>query len=72
MLINYLILRLMNVEQYVEQMNEIQRKWVYLEPIFSRDSVPSETSRFARVDVEFRSILEGLCMIACLFTHFLH
>ncbi|VDD87207.1 unnamed protein product [Enterobius vermicularis] len=52
--------RLMNVEQYVEQMNEIQRKWVYLEPIFSRDSVPSETSRFARVDVEFRSILEEI------------
>uniref|UniRef100_A0A0M3HKH7 DHC_N2 domain-containing protein n=1 Tax=Ascaris lumbricoides TaxID=6252 RepID=A0A0M3HKH7_ASCLU len=38
-------------------MNEIQRKWIYLEPIFGRGSLPSEASRFNRVDVEFRTIL---------------
>ena len=41
-------------------MNEIQRKWVYLEPIFGRGSLPSEASRFNRVDVEFRVILQDI------------
>lgn len=40
-------------------MNEIQRKWIYLEPIFGRGSLPSEASRFNRVDVEFRIVLNG-------------
>ena len=51
--------RLTDVEQYLHKMNEIQRKWVYLEPIFGRGSMPAETSRFNRVDVDFRSILDG-------------
>ncbi|VDM76186.1 unnamed protein product [Strongylus vulgaris] len=38
-------------------MNEIQRKWIYLEPIFGRGALPAEASRFARVDSEFRLIL---------------
>lgn len=41
-------------------MNEIQRKWVYLEPIFGRGSLPSEATRFNRVDVQFRTILAGI------------
>ncbi|KAK6038641.1 dynein heavy chain, region 2 [Cooperia oncophora] len=38
-------------------MNDIQRKWIYLEPIFGRGALPAEASRFARVDSEFRLIL---------------
>uniref|UniRef100_A0A158R4I4 Cytoplasmic dynein 2 heavy chain 1 n=1 Tax=Syphacia muris TaxID=451379 RepID=A0A158R4I4_9BILA len=53
--------QLMNVELYLQKLHEIQRKWVYLEPIFGRGSVPSETARFRRVDLEFRSILSDVC-----------
>uniref|UniRef100_A0A158PNV8 Cytoplasmic dynein 2 heavy chain 1 (inferred by orthology to a C. elegans protein) n=1 Tax=Anisakis simplex TaxID=6269 RepID=A0A158PNV8_ANISI len=49
--------KLTELSQYLQWMNEIQRKWIYLEPIFGRGSLPSEASRFNRVDVEFRAIL---------------
>uniref|UniRef100_A0A158Q7Q4 Cytoplasmic dynein 2 heavy chain 1 n=1 Tax=Elaeophora elaphi TaxID=1147741 RepID=A0A158Q7Q4_9BILA len=52
--------RLADTEQYVQWMNEIQRKWIYLEPIFGRGSLPSEASRFSRVDVEFRGVLNDV------------
>ncbi|VDN17047.1 unnamed protein product [Gongylonema pulchrum] len=52
--------RLTDTEQYLHWMNEIQRKWVYLEPIFGRGSLPSEAPRFSRVDVEFRAILNDV------------
>ncbi|VDM42915.1 unnamed protein product [Toxocara canis] len=52
--------RLADLDQYLQWMNEIQRKWIYLEPIFGRGSLPSEASRFNRVDVEFRSILNDV------------
>uniref|UniRef100_A0A915PL62 Cytoplasmic dynein 2 heavy chain 1 n=1 Tax=Setaria digitata TaxID=48799 RepID=A0A915PL62_9BILA len=52
--------RLADTEQYVQWMNEIQRKWIYLEPIFGRGSLPSEASRFNRVDAEFRAVLNDV------------
>lgn len=45
------------LEQNLHHLNEIQRKWVYLEPIFGRGSLPAEAARFNRIDVEFRVIL---------------
>jgi dynein heavy chain 2 len=38
-------------------MNQIQRKWVYLEPIFGRGALPSEKERFRRIDDEFRDVM---------------
>lgn len=32
----------------VGDLNVVQRKWLYLEPIFSRGALPSEQSRFKR------------------------
>lgn len=46
-----------DLEQCLHHLNEIQRKWLYLEPIFGRGSLPSEAARFNRIDVEFRVIL---------------
>ena len=39
-------------------LNSIQRKWVYLEPIFGRGALPGEQQRFRRVDDEFRDIMD--------------
>jgi dynein heavy chain 2 len=52
--------RLSDLSDFLQLMNQIQRKWVYLEPIFGRGSLPSETSRFNRVDEEFRTIMLDL------------
>lgn len=52
--------RLADLDVFLAQMNEIQRKWIYLEPIFGRGALPSEASRFSRVDSEYRAILNGM------------
>ncbi|KAI8908484.1 dynein heavy chain and region D6 of dynein motor-domain-containing protein [Gorgonomyces haynaldii] len=52
--------RLFDVDEYLRQLNGIQRKWVYLEPIFSRGALPSEQSRFSRIDSDFRSIMQSI------------
>lgn len=38
-------------------LNGIQRKWVYLEPIFARGALPHEQARFRRVII--------LCLLPC-------
>lgn len=37
--------KLVALDQYLQMLNSIQRKWVYLEPIFARGSLPSEQAR---------------------------
>lgn len=46
-----------NLDVWLGNLNLIQRKWVYLEPIFSRGALPKEQSRFKKIDDEFRNIL---------------
>jgi dynein heavy chain 2, cytosolic len=51
----------MSILEFVLQtLNQIQRKWVYLEPIFGRGSLPAEEARFKRVDEDFSDIMTGL------------
>ena len=49
--------RLADLDEYLHNLNQIQRKWVYLQPIFSRGSLPKEQARFKRVDDDFRLTL---------------
>ena len=46
--------RLADLDEYLHHLNQIQRKWVYLEPIFGRGALPREQARFRRVDSDFR------------------
>lgn len=48
------------MDYYLHLLHDIQRKWVYLEPIFGRGSLPSEIGRFKRIDVDFNNILNGI------------
>ena len=41
-------------------LNQIQRKWVYLEPIFARGALPQQQTRFRNVDEEFRRVMTQL------------
>ncbi|XP_076446844.1 LOW QUALITY PROTEIN: cytoplasmic dynein 2 heavy chain 1-like [Babylonia areolata] len=49
--------RLADLDEILTNLNQIQRKWVYLEPIFSRGALPKEQARFKRVDEDFRRIM---------------
>ena len=48
--------RLADVDEYLHNLDQIQRKWVYLEPIFGRGALPREQGRFKRVDDDFRFV----------------
>ncbi len=52
--------RLADLDEYLHNLNLIQRRWVYLEPIFGRGALPGEQARFKRVDGDFRSIMEDI------------
>jgi len=52
--------KLTALEDYLAKLNNIQRKWVYLEPIFGRGALPQEQARFKRVDDEYRNIMLGI------------
>lgn len=52
--------RLMDLSFLLDTLHEIQRKWIYLEPICSRNTLPNEEGRFKRVDAEFRSVLKEI------------
>jgi hypothetical protein len=48
------------VDECLHLLNTIQRKWVYLEPIFGRGALPQETARFGSVDREFREVTNDM------------
>ncbi|XP_017286523.1 cytoplasmic dynein 2 heavy chain 1 isoform X3 [Kryptolebias marmoratus] len=52
--------RLSDLDEYLLSLNAIQRRWVYLEPIFGRGALPREETRFKRVDEDFRSIMSDI------------
>ena len=52
--------RLNDLDFGLQNLNLIQRKWIYLQPIFEHGSgqaLPGELPRFQRIDNEFRSIM---------------
>lgn len=46
--------KLGGIDEYLSKLQVIQRKWVYLEPIFVRGALPQEQGRFRRLDDDFR------------------
>ncbi|XP_073719558.1 cytoplasmic dynein 2 heavy chain 1 [Misgurnus anguillicaudatus] len=52
--------RLADLDEYLQNLNTIQRKWVYLEPIFGRGALPREQARFQRVDQDLRAIMSDV------------
>ncbi|KFP28061.1 Cytoplasmic dynein 2 heavy chain 1, partial [Colius striatus] len=52
--------KLVELDEYLQNLNQIQRKWVYLEPIFGRGALPKEQARFNKIDEDFRSIMSDI------------
>ena len=49
--------KLGTLDECLHNLNQVQRKWVYLEPIFGRGALPKEQSRFKGVDRDLRDIM---------------
>ncbi|XP_038031862.1 cytoplasmic dynein 2 heavy chain 1 isoform X2 [Anas platyrhynchos] len=52
--------KMADLDEFLQNLNLIQRKWVYLEPIFGRGALPKEQARFNRVDEDFRSVMSDI------------
>ncbi|CEO98015.1 hypothetical protein PBRA_006129 [Plasmodiophora brassicae] len=52
--------RLTTLDGALHRLNGIQRRWVYLAPIFGRGALPNEQGRFARVDDDFRALMASI------------
>lgn len=52
--------KFLSIAESLVLLNALQRKWTYLEPIFSRGALPQEQPRFKRVDKEFTGILRDI------------
>ncbi|XP_035398354.1 cytoplasmic dynein 2 heavy chain 1 [Cygnus atratus] len=52
--------KMADLDEFLQNLNLIQRKWVYLEPIFGRGALPKEQARFSRVDEDFRSVMSDI------------
>lgn len=48
------------LDELLITMNKVQRKWVYLQPIFGRGSLPREKERFDKVDNQFRQNMRNV------------
>ena len=52
--------RILILNNILQNMNCIQRKWLYLEPVLSNNALPSESKRFQQIDESFRSLLSDI------------
>ncbi|KAK7197103.1 dynein heavy chain [Novymonas esmeraldas] len=52
--------RFSTLDEYLRHMNHIQRKWVYLEPIFRRGALPNEKQRFDRIDSAYLTVMKAV------------
>lgn len=60
------------MDEYLHNLNQIQRKWVYLEPIFGRGALPKEQGRFKRVDDDFRFVTLTILVLNLITAQFIY
>lgn len=48
----------MSLEFILANLSQIQRKWIYLEPIFNNGTMRSDETAFKRIDKDFRYIMK--------------
>lgn len=52
--------RIGGLENYLSKIQLIQRKWLYLEPIFGKGALPSQQERFDSLNSTFQSIMRQI------------
>ncbi|KAL6598153.1 dynein heavy chain and region D6 of dynein motor-domain-containing protein [Neocallimastix sp. 'constans'] len=62
--------RFADLDEILHVLNIVQRRWVYLEPIFRRRVLPNEQARFDNINTEFNEIMnyieQNKCVISIL------
>nr|XP_033320776.1 cytoplasmic dynein 2 heavy chain 1 [Megalopta genalis] len=48
---------LSEVEERIKTLSTVQRKWVYLEPVYEGGAAPNDTGRWSRANKEFRYLM---------------
>ncbi|KOX76673.1 Cytoplasmic dynein 2 heavy chain 1 [Melipona quadrifasciata] len=48
---------LSEVEERIKALSTIQRKWIYLEPVYEGGAAPNDTGRWSRANKEFRYLM---------------
>ncbi|KAF7991046.1 hypothetical protein HCN44_000861 [Aphidius gifuensis] len=48
---------LFELEERIKVLGLIQRKWIYLEPVYSSEAAPNDSGRWTRADKEFRYLM---------------
>ncbi|XP_015119188.1 cytoplasmic dynein 2 heavy chain 1 [Diachasma alloeum] len=48
---------LVELEERLKALGSLQRKWVYLEPVYGSGAAPSDSGKWARADKEFRYLM---------------
>ena len=49
---------LTELEDRLKILSLVQRKWIYLEPVYSSGAAPNDSGRWARADKEFRLVVD--------------
>lgn len=57
--------RLSTLMEGLTLLQAIQRRWLYLEPIFGRGALPAVAGRFRLVDGEFKAVMTQLQVRTC-------
>ena len=67
-------LRLILIQDTLENWIKLQRTWLYLEPIFSgedfQDNMKEEKKKFEKVDKNWRTFMENFSHDVCIFSYF--
>lgn len=58
--VNHWDVKSVNLATSLKLLNEIQRRWLHLEPVFVKKALPSHQEDFEVVDTEFRNIMSSL------------
>lgn len=48
---------LSELEERIKVLSTVQRKWIYLDPVYGSGAAPSDSGRWSRADKEFRLII---------------
>jgi dynein heavy chain 2 len=48
------------LDRYLAKINNVQRRWLYLEPIFNKGALPSEKPRFQSLNEKFTEIMRAI------------
>lgn len=48
---------LLELEERIRMLSIVQRKWIYLDPVYGSGAGPNDSGRWSRADKEFRYII---------------